>query len=211
MLGENQRVNQRTAYNKHKQNQYELDHPESSVNPKLQPSNKIRSSQSAKLRFSFSALNRKYFQQHKPVISQTQPVGHAIRFAYLQTAAAKYSHLRSNNSWLPTLQKSWDRMVTRRMAVTGGIGSLPFSEGFGRDYELDPKIMYAETCAAQGSMFWNWEMSLLTADARYADLFEWQLYNASLVGMGQGGDCYLYNNPLQSDRGMQRQPWFEIP
>jgi DUF1680 family protein len=60
-------------------------------------------------------------------------------------------------------------------------------------------------------MFWNWEMTLLTADARYADLFEWQLYNASLVGMGQAGNCYLYNNPLQSEQGMQRQPWFEIP
>jgi hypothetical protein len=60
-------------------------------------------------------------------------------------------------------------------------------------------------------MFWNWEMTLLTADARNADLFEWQLYNSSLVGIGQRGDCYLYNNPLQSDDGMQRPPWFEIP
>ncbi len=97
------------------------------------------------------------------------------------------------------------------MAVTGGIGSLPYSEGFGRDYELNPEMMYAETCAGLGSMFWNWEMSLMTQKAAYADLFEWQLYNASLVGIGQQGDCYLYNNPLQSVEGMQRQPWFEIP
>jgi len=71
--------------------------------------------------------------------------------------------------------------------------------------------MYAETCAALGSMFWNWEMSLLTQEAAYADLFERQLYNASLVGIGQQGICYLYNNPLESQEGMQRQPWFEIP
>ena len=141
MLGENQRLNQHTAYYKHKQNQYELDHSETSVDSKLPPPNKIQSLQSAKLRFSISALNGKYFQQHQPLSAQTQPVGHAVRFAYLQTAAAKYSHLRPNNSWLSTLQKSWDHMVTRRMAVTGGIGSLPYSESFGRDYELDPKMM----------------------------------------------------------------------
>jgi len=166
---------------------------------------------SAKLRFMLSGLNGKYFQQHRPIVNQTIPVGHAVRFAYLQTAAAKALRFRNNDQARFQLERSWDRMVTRRMAVTGGIGSLPYSEGFGRDYELDPKIMYAETCAALGSMFWNWEMTLLTKDARYADLFEWQLYNASLVGMGQKGNCYLYNNPLQSDHGMQRQPWFEIP
>jgi DUF1680 family protein len=71
--------------------------------------------------------------------------------------------------------------------------------------------MYAETCAALGAMFWNWEMVLLTSEAAFADLFERQLYNASLVGIGQEGNCYLYNNPLESPSGMKRQPWFEIP
>ena len=48
------------------------------------------------------------------------------------------------------------------MYITGGIGSLPEMEGFGRDYELDPEFAYAETCAALGSIFWNWEMAQLT-------------------------------------------------
>lgn len=211
MLAENARVNQRTQIYQQNQKDYDQNHPNLSQTSKLPPPNKIPAVPLAKLRFMLSGLNGKYFQQHRPIVNQTTPVGHSVRFAYLQTATA---HALLHN-WNPkinqVLEKSWDRMVTRRMAVTGGIGSLPYSEGFGRDYELDPKIMYAETCAALGSMFWNWEMTVLTQDARYADLFEWQLYNASLVGMGQAGNCYSYNNPLQSDHGMQRQPWFEIP
>lgn len=211
MLGENNRVNQRTSMYRQNQNRYELDQPNNSQPTKLPPPNKIPPSRSAKWRFMLSGLNGKYFQQDRPLARQTIPVGHAVRFVYLQTAAAKSLRFCNNDHDRYQMEKRWNHMVTRRMAVTGGIGSLPYSEGFGRDYELDPKMMYAETCAALGSMFWNWEMTLLTGDARYADLFEWQLYNASLVGMGQKGNCYLYNNPLQSTDGMQRQPWFEIP
>jgi hypothetical protein len=97
------------------------------------------------------------------------------------------------------------------MYVTGGIGSLPAIEGFGRDYELDPEYAYAETCAALGCLFWNWEMVLLTRRARYADLFEWQLYNAAAVGMALDGRSYLYNNPLACRGGVTRQPWYEVP
>jgi hypothetical protein len=102
-------------------------------------------------------------------------------------------------------------MVARRMHVTGGLGSVPAIEGFGRDYELDPEAAYAETCAALGCMFWNWQMSLSTAQAPYADLFEWQLYNASAVGMGLDGSSYSYSNPLACRDGASRQAWYEVP
>jgi DUF1680 family protein len=117
----------------------------------------------------------------------------------------------SDSAILRALEQSWERMVTRRMYVTGGIGSLPGLEGFGRDYELDPETAYAETCAALGSMFWNWEMAQLTGAAQYSDLFEWQLYNAAAVGMGLDGDAYFYNNPLCVRGGVERRPWFAVP
>ncbi len=211
MLAENVKVNQRTAYYRQKQRQYDREHPFSPINPKIPARNNIPSSPSAKIRFTLSALNGKYFQQHAALTKQIQPEGHAVRFAYLQTAATRFAYLSQDVYRLKSLEKLWQHMVTRRMAVTGGIGSLPYSEGFGRDYELNPEIMYAETCAALGCMFWNWELSLATQQAMYADLFEWQLYNAALVGIGQHGDCYLYNNPLQNSGDLQRQAWFEIP
>jgi DUF1680 family protein len=52
---------------------------------------------------------------------------------------------------------------------------------------------------------------LIHAEAKYSDLFEWQLYNAAAVGMGLGGDCYLYNNPLLSRGGITRRSWFLVP
>jgi DUF1680 family protein len=109
------------------------------------------------------------------------------------------------------MEQAWERMVTRRMYVTGGLGSAPHIEGFGGDYELDPEYAYNETCASLASLFWNWEMSLLTGAARYSDLFEWQLYNAANVGMGQTGETYLYNNPLAVHQGVTRQDWYVVP
>ncbi len=139
------------------------------------------------------------------------PVGHAVRFGYLETATALLQRLLPDASLMPALEQSWDHMVRRRMYVTGGLGSLPVLEGFGNDYELDPEYAYAETCAALAGMFWNWEMALSTGNARYSDLFEWQLYNAAAVGMGLDGKGYLYNNPLACRGGITRQAWFDIP
>jgi DUF1680 family protein len=113
--------------------------------------------------------------------------------------------------YIKAMEKAWERMVTRRMYITGGLGSQPGLEGFGKDYELDPEYAYAETCAALASMFWNWEMALLSGQAKYSDLFEWQLYNAAGVGMGLSGENYLYNNPLACRGGVRRKAWYAVP
>ncbi len=163
------------------------------------------------LRLTASALSGKFIQQNAPIRKQSTPVGHAVRFTYLQTAAAMLARLSGDESLLPALLKSWERMVTRRMFVTGGLGALPLIEGFGRDYELDPELAYAETCAALGGMFWSWEMTLLTGQAQYADLFEWQLYNAASVSMALDGQGYFYDNPLASRGGLERSHWYSVP
>src|SRR5215207_1979949 len=152
-----------------------------------------------------------YAQQHAPIRKQTVPVGHSVRFGYLETALAMILREQSDEVLLSTLEQAWERMVTRRMYITGGLGSAPEIEGFGADYELDPEYAYAETCASIASLLWNWEMTLLTNEPRYSDLFEWQLYNATSVGMGQNGDTYLYNNPLAVHGGVTRQGWYVVP
>jgi len=186
------------------------------VHPEFAPfqvpaGNEAKKPRNIALRYMLNALTGKYLQQHAPVRSQTVPVGHSVRFAYLETAIAMLARESGDSSFLATLERTWDHMVSRRMYVTGGIGSLPALEGFGKDYELDPEVAYAETCAALGSMFWNWEMVQLTGKAQYSDLFEWQLYNAAGVGMGAEGTTYLYNNPLTCRGGVTRQVWYEIP
>ncbi|UCG00976.1 MAG: glycoside hydrolase family 127 protein [Candidatus Heimdallarchaeota archaeon] len=163
-----------------------------------------------KRRVFFNYVTGKYFQIHNPLENQTIPEGHAVRFSYLMTAAAMYSY-ETDKKYLPNLQTVWNHMVSKKMFVTGGIGSLPGIEGFGRDYELNPEYAYCETCGALGSIFWNWEMTLLTAEAKFADLLEWQLYNAVSVGISQDGKSYLYRNPLVSKGDVTRKEWFAIP
>ena len=163
------------------------------------------------LRLLFNLLSGKYSQQHAPIHDQNAPVGHAVRFAYLQTAAAMLAGYDADEPLLNRLSATWEQMVAKRMYVTGGIGSLPLTEGFGRDYELNPEVAYAETCAALGSMFWSREMSLITHHPRYDDLFEWTLYNAASVGIGMDGKSYFYNNPLTCRTGLQRAGWYDIP
>ncbi len=179
--------------------------------PELPPGNTAARPRASALRWYLNALSGRYFQQHAPIRRQTVPVGHAVRFGYLQTAIAMLYQLSGDATLLPALAAAWEHMVARRMYVTGGVGSLPGIEGFGRDFELDPEYAYAETCAALACLFWNREMALITGEAKYSDLFEWQLYNAAAVGMGWDGESYLYNNPLACRGGVTRRPWYAVP
>jgi DUF1680 family protein len=211
ILAQNSSVQARGAEVSELREAYVAAHPEHAANVQLPPDNTSLKPPLGTARWFLNTATGKYFQQHKPVREQTIPVGHAVRFAYLETAVAMLSRENRDQSLLATLGQTWDHMVSRRMYVTGGLGALPNIEGFGRDYELDPKFSYSETCAALGNLFWNWEMTLLTREAKYADLFEWQLFNAAAVGLGQDGASYLYNNPLICEGGLTRAEWFKCP
>ncbi len=202
--------NQRKAHVDGLRKEYISQHPEH-ASFRLPGDNYTPKPRFSRARWYINALRGLYAQQHAPIRKQTAPVGHSVRWGYLETATAMLCREKPDETLLSTLEQAWERMVTRRMYVTGGLGAVPGLEGFGSDYELDPEYAYAETCASLASLFWSWEMALVTGKARYSDLFEWQLYNAANVGMGQGGDTYLYNNPLEVHHGVTRQGWFVVP
>jgi uncharacterized protein len=160
------------------------------------------------LRAAASFLGGSYQQQHAPVRDQAEPRGHAVRWAYLMTAVAMLYRESGDESLLKLSQAAWANLLCSKLYVTGGLGSLPLVEGFGRPFELDNRYAYAETCAAIGSVLWNRELSLATGEARYADLLEWQLYNAVSCGVSLSGDRYFYRNPLASKGGLERRPWY---
>lgn len=210
LLQQSKNVAKRTAEVQAKRLNYLKRHPEN--HPYSLPAgNAAKKPKNIQLRWAWSVISGKFFQQHKPVKAQTEPVGHSVRYAYLATASAMLDRLQRAQQFLPALKTAWERMITRRMYLTGGIGSLPVIEGFGRDYELDPEFAYTETCAGIGSFLWNWELAQLTGDACYSDLMEWQLYNAISVGMGLDGKTFLYNNPLETHGGITRKTWYEVP
>jgi len=100
--------------------------------------------------------------------------------------------------------------MTRRMYVSGGIGSRWEGEAFGKNYELPNERAYTESCAAIGGIMWAWRMLTLAVEdnTRYADYIEHTLYNALLPGLSLDGQSYFYQNPLADDGTHRRQPWF---
>lgn len=210
LLRQFNRFNKRKAQVAELRRAYVAAHPEY-ASFHLPGDNYAKKPPDSRRRWYLNALRGYYAQQHTPIRKQTAPVGHSVRFGYLETANAMLCREKPDEELRFALEQAWDRMVTRRMYITGGLGADPSFEGFGGDYDLDPEYAYNETCASIASLFWNWEMALLTKEARYSDLFEWQLYNATNVGMGQNGDTYLYNNPLEVHGGVSRQGWYVVP
>jgi DUF1680 family protein len=150
-----------------------------------------------------------YHQDHVPFREATQVVGHAVRQVYLTSGAADLYLELGDPEVLAALDRLWDNMVQRRIYVSSGIGSRWEGEAFGKDLELPNARAYTESCAAIGSVMWNWRMLLIRGEARYADLIESTLYNAMLPGLSLSGDEYYYQNPLSDDGSHRRQPWFD--
>lgn len=157
-----------------------------------------------------------YAQQHLPVREQREAVGHAVRAAYMYSAMADVAAATGDSTLMPALESIWHDIVDRKMHITGGLGAVPGIEGFGPAYVLPNKNTYDETCAAVGSVMFNYRMFLLTRDAKYVDVAEAALYNNVLAGVNMDGNRFFYVNPLETDgrkafnHGRKgRSPWFD--
>ena len=157
-----------------------------------------------------------YMQDHLPVTEQREAVGHAVRAAYMYSGMADVAALTGDEAYIAALDTLWQNVVSRRMYLTGGIGSRHHGEAFGEDFELPNAKAYAETCAAIANAMWNHRMFLLHGDGKYLDVLERTLYNGLLSGVSLQGDTFFYVNPLSSDgawafnvrAGAVRSPWF---
>jgi DUF1680 family protein len=160
------------------------------------------------LGIAYDRYSREYHQDHQPFREMNEIVGHAVRSVYLNAGVADLYAETGESALLDALHRLWANMTARKMYITGGIGSRWFGEAFGPDYELPNALAYTETCAAIGSIMWNWRMFLIEGEARYTDLIERTLYNAVLPGVSLDGETYFYQNPLSDEGGHRRQPWF---
>jgi DUF1680 family protein len=153
-------------------------------------------------------LYGEYSQDHKPLIEQTEAVGHAVRAGYLYAGAADVAALTGDKSYLPALDKIWADVVGTKIYLTGGIGAAGAWEGYGPAYRLPNSSAYAETCANIATFLWNSRMFRLEEDAKYVDVMERILYNGVLPGISLSGDRFFYPNPLASFGQHERVAWF---
>jgi DUF1680 family protein len=149
-----------------------------------------------------------YAQDHKPVIEQTEAVGHSVRAAYMYTGMADVAALTGNMEYIKAIDTIWKDVVDTKLYVTGGIGAAGGHEGFAGAYELPNMTAYCETCASIANILWNHRMFLMHGDAKYIDVLERVLYNAALSGISMEGDRFFYPNPLESIGQYTRSQWF---
>lgn len=149
-----------------------------------------------------------YSQAHKPVIEQDEAVGHAVRAAYMYSGMADVAAITGDSSYIKAIDKIWDNIVSKKIYLTGGIGARHAGEAFGDNYELPNHSAYCETCAAIGNVYMNYRLFLLHGDAKYFDVLERTLYNGLISGVSLDGGSFFYPNPLASNGGYSRKPWF---
>ncbi len=150
-----------------------------------------------------------YRQAHRPVVDQDEAVGHAVRAVYMYSGMADVAALTGDSAYICAIDRIWDNIVGKKYYITGGIGARHKGESFGDNYELPNAQAYCETCAAVGNVYLNHRLFLLHGDAKYYDALERTLYNGLISGVSLEGDAFFYPNPLASDGGYSRKPWFD--
>ncbi|MEJ1731109.1 glycoside hydrolase family 127 protein, partial [Escherichia coli] len=77
-----------------------------------------------------------HMQAHAPVREQQDADGHAVRACYLYAAMASVAKATGDQSLVDACHTLWDSVTTKRMYITGGVGSSRFGERFTFDYDL---------------------------------------------------------------------------
>ena len=145
-----------------------------------------------------NSVNRsRHNQSYKPVLEQTEAVGHAVNCVTLMLSMLEVGVFTGLTAYATAARRMWDDVVNKKMYVTGGVGSTG-NEGFGEAYVLPTISAYAETCAVLMFAALNHRLFLLTGDSQYIDVLERGIYNNAISGVSPSGDRFFYVNRLAS-------------
>jgi len=145
-----------------------------------------------------NSVNRsRHNQSYKPVLEQSEAVGHAVNCVSLMVSLCDVGVLTGMKEYLDTAQRMWQDTVARKMYITGGVGSTG-NEGFGAPYSLPNISAYSETCAVLMYMTLNHRLFMATGDSKYIDVMERGMYNNAIDGVSASGDHFFYVNRLAS-------------
>ncbi len=147
---------------------------------------------------------KSYFQDHAPILEQESAEGHAVRMVYLCAGIAKVAKHTNDDKLLNVCKRFWNNIVSKKMYITGAIGSTNIGESFTGDYDLPNDTMYGETCASVGMAFFAREMLEIEANGEYGDVLEKELYNGIISGISLDGTHFFYVNPLQVDSNISK-------
>jgi DUF1680 family protein len=145
-----------------------------------------------------NSVNRsRHNQSYKPVLEQSEAVGHAVNWASLMVSLVDVGMRTGLEGYFRAASRMWLDAVGTKLYITGGIGSTG-NEGFGEPYSLPNVSAYAETCAALMFTTFNHKLFLATGDSKYVDVMERSMYNNAIDGVSASGDRFFYVNRLAS-------------
>ena len=162
----------------------------------------------------------RYWQDHEPVRTASEPTGHAVRQMYLDCGVVDVAVETGDRELLDAAVRRWENLVATRMYLTGSLGSHHRDEALGDPFELPPDRAYAETCASIGSVMLAWRLLLATGESRFADVIERTAFNGVQSGLGFDGAHFFYSNPLmrrscgvevtEGAASTRRASWFPV-
>ena len=95
--------------------------------------------------------------------------------------------IRATGAGDPTVESTGNMgkrsIVCRKMYLHGGTGNGTKAEQHGEMYDLPVAPTYSECCANIAQAQWNHRLNLLSADAKYAALVEFEMFNSALSGI----------------------------
>lgn len=151
-----------------------------------------------------------YRQDHQPVTQQVRAIGHAVRATYQYAGMTDVAALLQEPAYARAVDALFADVVSKRIYLTGGLGSQGRTEAFGDDYVLPNRRAYAETCASVGGLLWYHRLFLREGHGAQLDVFERTLYNGLLSGVSLKGDSFFYQNPLESEGKVERSAYFDV-
>ncbi|MBR2460796.1 MAG: glycoside hydrolase family 127 protein [Clostridia bacterium] len=138
-----------------------------------------------------------YCQAHLPVREQNTAEGHAVRAVYLYCAMADLALRNGDAELKKACETIFEDIITKKMYITGGIGSSSCGEAFTVAYDLSNLLAYTESCAALGLALFANRMLCFEADSKYSDVVERVIYNGFMSSVSLDGKSFFYENPLE--------------
>lgn len=145
---------------------------------------------------------------------QYEAMGHAVRANYLYAGVADLYAETGEAQLMKNLSAIWSDIVDHKIYIMGGCGALydgvspdgttydqpsiqQIHQAYGRQFQLPQEAAHNEICAQIGMLLFSWRMYQTTADGRYLDNIENELYNGILSGISLDGRDFFYTEALR--------------
>ena len=145
---------------------------------------------------------------------QYEAMGHAVRANYLYAGVADLYAETGEEQLMKNLAAIWDDIVQHKIYIMGGCGALydgvspdgttynqpsiqQIHQAYGRQFQLPQEAAHNEICAQIGMLLFSWRMFQTTADPKYIDNIENELYNGILSGISLDGRDFFYTEALR--------------